>query len=65
MLTRALGVQRDDVRVAAGATTRQRIVDGDGIEPAEIGRRLGRGRDPLAALARVTRNPRGLRPLAP
>ena len=41
LLARELDVPRDSVRVVAGHATRHKIVEVDGLEPAEVERRLG------------------------
>jgi uncharacterized protein len=43
LLAERLGLARADVRVVAGHTARDKVVELDGIEPTEVERRLGAG----------------------
>ena len=43
LLAEALSVPRGSVRVVAGQSARAKVVEIDGLEPAEIERRLERG----------------------
>lgn len=43
LLAKALGVPAGDVSVVAGASSRRKVVEVAGVEPAELERRLGGG----------------------
>lgn len=45
LLARVLGLEPRDVRVVAGGTSRDKVVELDGISPTEAERRLSSGKD--------------------
>jgi uncharacterized protein len=43
LLANALGLLRDQVRVVAGETARRKVIEIEGLDEAEVSRRLARG----------------------